>query len=150
MAASILDRILSFIGVDSAVQRVADDPAMAAELILLMHVAFADGEQHPAEMAAFKKIVSDNFGIEGQQLKDVAEYLKDFAYETTTGQAAAMVAEMAPERRQNLLKDLLTIACADSELARQETAMIARVAQVFNLTPEDVQRALDNSRCGCE
>lgn len=150
MAVSIFDRILSFIGGDSAVQRVADDPALAAELILLMHVAFADGEQRPEEMIAFKEIVRNNFGIEGDQLKDVAEYLKDFAYETTTGQAAAMVAEMAPERRQNLLKDLLTMACADSELVQQETAMISRVAHVFNLTPQEIQTALESSRCGCD
>src|SRR5690606_6019602 len=116
MNESIFERISSFLSKKSAVQRVAEDPALAAELLLLLHLVFADGDRHPAEIETFKEIALKNFGIEAEEIPEVAEYLKDYAYETTTQQAANMLAEMAPERRLSLLQNLMKIACADSRI----------------------------------
>lgn len=148
MSESIFDRITAFLSRKSAVQRVADDPALAAELLLLLHVVFADGDRHPAEIAAFKEIAFKNFGIPPEEIPEVAEYLKDFAYETTTRQAANMLAEMAPERRLSLLRDLMTIACADQRIDRSETALIGRVADVLGVKPEELRQAQQASPCG--
>lgn len=147
MAESLFDRIYAFLSKKSAVQRVADDPAMASELLLLMHVVFADGGQHPAEIAAFKNIAFANFGIAPEELPEVTEYLKDYAYETNTRQAAAMFAEMAPERRVTLLSDLMTVACSDNDFDEAEAALIERVAQVLNVSPQEWQKASAASRC---
>ncbi len=75
MSESIFERITAFLSRKSAVQRVADDPALASELLLLLHVVFADGDQHPAEIAAFKEIAEKNFGIPPEELPEVAEYI---------------------------------------------------------------------------
>ncbi|MGU3400716.1 TerB family tellurite resistance protein [Brucellaceae bacterium D45D] len=141
MSENIFERITSFLSKKSAVQRVADDPALASELLLLLHVIFSDGHQHPAEMVAFKEIAFKNFGIPPEEIPEVAEYLKDFAYETTTKQAANMLAEMAPERRVSLLRDLMQVACADKRLHEAETSMIQRVAKLLSITPEELQEA---------
>lgn len=141
MGESIFERITAFLSKKSAVQRVAEDPALAAELLLLLHVVFADGDRHPAEIETFKEIVSKNFGIESDELPEVAEYLKDFAYETTTTQAATMLAEMAPERRLSLLSNLLKIACADNRIDQSETALIQRIAKVLGVTAQELREA---------
>ncbi len=138
MSETIFDRITAFLNKKSAVQRVADDPALASELLLLLHVIFADGHRHPAEMVAFKEIAFKNFGIPPEEIPEVAEYLKDFAYETTTKQAANMLAEMAPERRVSLLRDLMRVATADKQLHEAETRMIQRVARLLDITPEEL------------
>jgi len=148
MSESIFERITAFLSRKSAVQRVADDPALASELLLLLHVVFADGDQHPAEIAAFKEIAEKNFGIPPEELPEVAEYLKDFAYETTTKQAANMLAEMAPERRLALLGDLVTIACSDNRLDRREATMIQRIADTLGVKPEELHKARQSSPCG--
>ena len=141
MSESIFERITAFLSKKSAVQRVAEDPALASELLLLLHVVFADGDRHPAEIAAFRDIVSENFGISAEELPEVTEYLKDFGYETTTKQAASMLAEMAPERRASLLRDLMRIARADNHVDQSETAMIKRIADILGVTSEDIREA---------
>ncbi|MBV2143846.1 TerB family tellurite resistance protein [Falsochrobactrum sp. TDYN1] len=148
MSESIFERITTFLGKKSAVQRVAEDPALAAELLLLLHVVFADGDRHPAEITIFKEIILENFGIPPEEIPEVAEYLKDFAYETTTKQAASMLAEMAPERRLSLLNDLMKIACADSRIDQSETAMIQHIAEVLGVTAEELREARQASPCG--
>lgn len=141
MGESIFERITAFLSKKSAVQRVAEDPALAAELLLLLHVVFADGDRHPAEIETFKEIVSKNFGIERDELPEVTEYLKDFAYETTTTQAATMLAEMAPERRLSILSNLMKIACADNRIDQSETVMIQRIAKVLGVTAQELREA---------
>ena len=147
MSEGIFERITAFLSKKSAVQRVADDPALASELLLLLHVVFADGDQHPAEIAVFKKIASDSFGISQEELPEVTEYLKDFGYETTTKQAANMLAAMAPDRRESLLRDLMKIACADNHMDGNETAMIKRIADLLGVTAEDLRHAHQKTRC---
>ncbi|PWL17698.1 hypothetical protein DKP76_07945 [Falsochrobactrum shanghaiense] len=148
MSESIFERITTFLSKKSAVQRVADDPALAAELLLLLHVVFADGDRHPAEIATFKQIIFENFGIAPDEIPEVAEYLKDFAYETTTKQAANMLAEMAPERRLSLLSNLMKIACADNRIDQTETAMIQRIAEVLGVTAQELRDARQASPSG--
>ncbi|ALF29789.1 MULTISPECIES: TerB family tellurite resistance protein [Brucella] len=142
MSESIFERISAFLSEKNAVQRVAEDPALASELLLLLHVVVADGNQHPAEIAA------NNFGIPPEELPEVAEYLKDFGYETTTKQAANMLAEMAPERRLALLSDLMKIACSDHRLDRSETTMIQRIANTLGIKPEELHKVRQASSCG--
>ena len=78
----------------------------------------------------------------------MAEYLKDFAYETTTKQAANMLAEMAPDRRLALLSDLVKIACSDHRLDRSEATMIQRIADTLGVKPEELHKARQSSPCG--
>lgn len=139
MSEGIFERIASYLNKKSAVQRVAEDPALASELLLLLHVVFADGAQSPAEIAAFKEIAFKNFGIAPEEISEVAAYLKDYAYETTTGQAANMLAEMAPERRVSLLRDMMTIAFSDKQLDKSEAVIIKHIATTLGITQEELR-----------
>lgn len=148
MVESIFERLASFMSKKSAVQRVAEDPALAAELLLYLQLIFADGEQHPGEIAAFRAIALEKFGIPADELLEVTDYIKDFAYETTTKQAANIIAEQAPERRLAALADLLKIACADAHIDEKEAAVLKRVAVLLNVTPDELQQVRLLSRQG--
>ncbi len=76
-----------FDGDGAAVRQVANDPALTAELLLLFRMILADGEVSDRELATFRRICRDAFGIEGGGLTRVLEYLQDFGYEITVSQA---------------------------------------------------------------
>lgn len=123
----------------NAVRKVADDPALAAELLLLIHLVFADGQRTASEATSFAKIAQEQFGISHDALPDVVNYLRDFGYETTTGQAAALFSELALDRRYSLIKNLMTIAKADNVIDADEVALIQRVAAILGITARDVE-----------
>ena len=52
----VLDGIKDLLGKKSAVQMVADDPQMSAELLLLLRTMFADGEMTQEEVRMFKAL----------------------------------------------------------------------------------------------
>lgn len=140
MSESIFDRITAFLGTKSAVQKVADDPVLTAELLLLLHVALADGKTEKAEYAAIMRIAATDFGISPEEFGEVAEYLKDFGYETTSSQAALAFADVPFERKVQLLRHLLTIANADNELNPKEANLIRKTAEMLGVTPEELHK----------
>ncbi|MHC1548590.1 tellurite resistance TerB family protein [Phyllobacterium sp. K27] len=140
MSESIFDRITAFLGTKSAVQKVADDPVLTAELLLLLHIALADGKTEKAEYAAIMRIASTDFGISPDEFGEVAEYLKDFGYETTSSQAALAFADVPFERKVQLLRHLLTIANADNELDPKEANLIRKTAETLGVTPEELHK----------
>ena len=140
MSESIFDRIATFLGTKSAVQKVADDPVLTAELLLLLHIALADGKTDKAEYAAILRVASNDFGISPEQFGEVAEYLKDFGYETTSTQAALAFADVSFERKVQLLRHLLAIANADDELDAKEANLIRKTADLLGVTPEELHK----------
>ena len=140
MSESIFDRITAFLGAKSAVQKVADDPVLTAELLLLMHVALADGKTEQSEYAAILRIASNDFGIAPDEFGEVAAYLKDFGYETSSEQAALAFADVPFERKVMLLRHLLTIANADDDLDPKEANLIRRTADLLGVTPEELHK----------
>lgn len=138
MNESFFERIGNFISKKSVVQRLAKDPALVSELLLLVRLVFVDGEKHQAEMNALLQIMHDEFEIMPDELPEVGEYLKTFAYETSNEQAAAMFRELAPERRQALIRHLVTIARADSEIHPAETSLIARVVVQLDVNHDEL------------
>ncbi|MGH7004868.1 MAG: TerB family tellurite resistance protein [Alphaproteobacteria bacterium] len=140
MSESIFDRIAAFLGARSAVQKVAEDPVLTAELLLLLHVALADGKTQKAEYAAILRIASNDFGITPEEFGEVAEYLKDFGYETSSAQAALAFADVPFERKVQLLRHLLTIAKADDDLDPKEANLIRKTADMLGVTPEELHK----------
>ncbi len=63
-------------------RKVADDPVLSAELLLLFRMILADGQVSEAEMAVFRRICAKSFGIGDGSIDGVVEYLNDFGYET--------------------------------------------------------------------
>ena len=122
--------IVNYFTRHNSVRKVAENPATAAELLLLIHLGFADGEHTASETAAFSKIAEEQFGIDREALPEVIKYLYDYGYETTTGQAASLFADMAPDRRIALIENLLTIAAADNHVDSDEVALIRAILGV--------------------
>ena len=90
MASNFIKSIRDFIEGNRSVRRVADDPALTSELILLTRMMLADGELRPEEMQNFKRICRTAFGIPEDDIDKVLQYLKDFGYGTSASDAAAM------------------------------------------------------------
>lgn len=139
MSEGFFQRIANYFARNSAVSRVAGDPAIAAELLLLIKLIFADGERDQSETQAFARIAEQQFGIPNDALPEVIRYLSDYGYETSTGQAATLFAELAPERRVSLIENLMTVAAADQKVDKSEVALIERIAAILGVAPEDVQ-----------
>lgn len=140
MSESIFDRISEFFTAKSAVQKVAEDPVLTAELLLLLHVALADGKTDKTEYGAILGIAETDFGIPRDEFAEVAEYLKDFGYETTSKQAVLAFADVPFERKVQLLRHLLTIANADNDLDPKEANLIRTTAELLGVTPEELHK----------
>ncbi|TKT79105.1 TerB family tellurite resistance protein [Aquamicrobium sp. LC103] len=141
MAFGLISKLKELFDGDPAVRKVADDPALTAELLLLFRMILADGEVKDGEMEALRRICQDAFGIEGGQLQDVLRFLQDFGYETSTTQALAIFEELPHERRVALARHLADIAKADADLSRHEVQLLARTLEMLGLRPRDVVRA---------
>src|SRR4030095_16785177 len=94
---------------DPGIRKVADDPVLSAELLLLFRMILADGKVDDAEMAAFRRIRRGGVGIGEDSLDVVIEYLNDFGYETSGTQAIGMFHELDVERRKLLARNMAEI-----------------------------------------
>jgi uncharacterized tellurite resistance protein B-like protein len=138
MAAGLLAQIRNLFDGDAGVRKVANDPVLSAELLLLFRMILADGEIEEHEMAMFRRICSESFGIEEESIDSVIEYLNDFGYETNGAQALALFRGLRVERRQELARHMAEIAKADHHLAQQEVKLLRRVLDALGLDPVDV------------
>lgn len=138
MAGGLIGQIRSLLDGDPGVRKVADDPILSAELLLLFRMILADGEVDEHEMAVFRRICRESFGIGDDSIDDVVQYLNDFGYETNGAQALALFRGLRLERRQELAKHMAEIAKADRQLAAQEIRLLRRILDTLGLDPVDV------------
>jgi uncharacterized tellurite resistance protein B-like protein len=140
MAVGLLAQIRSIFEGDAGIRKVADDPVLSAELLLLFRMILADGVVKEEEMEVFRRICSEAFDIPEESIDGVIEYLNDFGYETNGGQAVAMFQEMDEERRRELARHMAEIAKADSQLAENEVRLLRRTLDMLGISPVDVVR----------
>ena len=133
MSDSLLKSLKSFFTGNASVRKVADDPAMSAELLLLFRVMLADGRVQDEEQAAFERICQTAFGIEADDIGLVTEHLRTFGYETSGTQAIHMFDEVSPERRAALIEHMRDIANADAQFLPSEKALIDKVAEMLGV-----------------
>jgi uncharacterized tellurite resistance protein B-like protein len=138
MAQGLLAKLREVMQGNSSVRRVADDPALMAELLLLFRMVLVDGDVHERELDTIRRIASENFGIDGDDLDKVLRHLQSFGYEITPAQAIAVFQEFDMERRLLLARHLAEVAKADEELSRYEVRLIARVVEMLDLDPKAV------------
>ena len=138
MAIGLLAQIRSMFEGDPGVRKVADDPILLAELLLLFRMILADGTVSESEMTIFRRICRESFGISEGSLDAVIEYLNDFGYETNGTQALALFQDLDHDRRQLLAQHMAEIAKADSHLAEREVRLLRRTLEVLGLSPVDV------------
>lgn len=135
MANGLLANIRSIFEGDPGVKLVAEDPVLSAELLLLFRMILADGVVKESEMAVFRRICTEAFGIPPESVDDVIEYLNDVGYETNAGQAIAMFKEMDLQRRRALATHMADIARADQNLAENEKRLLRRTLELLEIAP---------------
>ncbi|MEM9731995.1 MAG: TerB family tellurite resistance protein [Pseudomonadota bacterium] len=138
----VLDGIRDMLTARSSVQMVADDPVMAARIMLLVRVMFADGTLAGEELALFKGLCRTVFNIPEADVPDVIEYLRDYGYATTGEQAALDFQSMPAEERRQLMVQLITMARIDKRIHAKEADLLTRVGRVLGFTDEQVKAAL--------
>ncbi|MBL8576081.1 MAG: TerB family tellurite resistance protein [Mesorhizobium sp.] len=138
MAKGLLAQIRGIFEGDPGVRKVADDPVLSAELLLLFRMILADGQVSDAEMAVFRRICKDSFGIGEESMQGVIDYLNDFGYETNGAQAIDMFRELDVDRRKELARHMAEIAKADSNLAENEVRLLRRTLDLLGISPVDV------------
>jgi uncharacterized tellurite resistance protein B-like protein len=143
MARGLLAQIREIFEGDPGVRKVADDPVLSAELLLLFRMILADGQVSDAEMAVFRRICREAFGIGEDSIDGVIEYLHDFGYETNGAQAIDMFRELDIERRRELARHMAEIAKADSQLAENEVRLLRRTLDLLGISPVDVVKSKD-------
>ena len=138
----ILDYLREKLPEKSSVQMVADDPHMAAEILLLVRMMFADGELVGEELNFFKYVCQSVFKIPDQDVPEVIKFLKAYGYETSGEQAASEFQSMPYDRKRLLLRQMILMAKADQILHEGELDLIARTAEVLGISPEDFKSEL--------
>lgn len=134
----VLDKIKGWLDQDKSVRRVAEDIQLTSELILLVRMMFADGKLLPEELNNFKRICKIAFDIPEKDVPQVIEYLREFGYETTIDDAAAMFEKLDDDRKQALLLHMMSIAKSDHEVHAEEAELIRRTADILGLQASDL------------
>ncbi|MEL7400797.1 MAG: TerB family tellurite resistance protein [Pseudomonadota bacterium] len=138
----ILDALGAYLNKKSSVQLVADDPHLAAEMLLLVRTMFADGELTGEELALFKSLCAGTFGIPEEDVPDVIRYLREIGYETSGEQAASMFEHMSEAHKKRVLSHVVAMARADQKLHVNEADLIERIAAGLGYAPEQVKALL--------
>jgi uncharacterized tellurite resistance protein B-like protein len=138
MLQAIVAKIRNFIEGDPGVRKVADDPVLSAELLLLFRMILADGSVSESEMQVFRRICHEAFGIGDESIDLVIEHLNETGYETTGVQALAMFKELDLDRRKQLARHMADIAKADSELAETEMRVLKRTLDLLGVSAADI------------
>ncbi|KQZ13842.1 MULTISPECIES: TerB family tellurite resistance protein [unclassified Mesorhizobium] len=141
MAIALLDQIRAALDGDPGVRKVAEDPVLSAELLMLFRMILADGSVSENEMETLRRICAESFGISAESMDGVVEYLNDFGYETTGSQAIAMFRGLDIERRRLLARHMAEIAKADRHLAENEVRLLRRTLELLDISPVDAVRA---------
>lgn len=138
MLDSVLAKVRMMIEGDPGVRKVADDPLLSAELLLLLRMILADGKVDDNEVATFRRICRDAFGIEGESIDGVVDYLNDFGYETSGTQAVDLFRGLDLDRRKTLARHMAAIAKADTQLAEQEIRLLKPTLELLGVDPNDL------------
>ncbi|MFC5386415.1 TerB family tellurite resistance protein [Aquamicrobium segne] len=143
MAFAFLDHVRNLFEGDPGVRKVADDPVLSAELLMLFRMILADGSVSAAEMETFRRICREAFAIPEASIDGVIEYLNEAGYETTAAQAIVLFRDLPVERRHILARHMAAIAKADTHLAANEVRLLKRTLDVLNVDPADIFNGRD-------
>lgn len=138
MAFALLDQIRSIFDGDPGVRKVADDPVLSAELLMLFRMILADGSVSESEMETFRRICRDSFNIPEASMDKVIDHLNEAGYETSGSQAMALFQELDVDRRKLLARHMAEIAKADRHLAENEVKLLRRTLDILGISPVDV------------
>lgn len=137
MPERLLRRLRHLFEGDPAIRKVADDPVLTAELLLLFRMILADGVVEKSEIEMFKRICRDAFAISDESFRGVVHYLNEFGYETSGHQAMSMFRDLDEDRKRLLIRHMVDIAGADSELHPMERKLLRKTLDVLEFEDEE-------------
>ena len=139
MARGLLAQIREIFEGDPGVRKVADDPVLSAELLLLFRMILADGQVSDSEMAVFRRIcarsVRHRRGVASRASSNISTIS---ATRPTARRRSEMFRELDVERRRTLARHMAEIAKADSQLAENEVRLLRRTLDLLGISPVDV------------
>jgi uncharacterized tellurite resistance protein B-like protein len=138
MPSGLIARLRAIFEGDPGVRKVAGDPVLAAELLLLFRMMLADGAVREAEVGVYRRICADAFGIGEENIEAVTRYLQEFGYETSASQALALFRGLPLDRRRLLVRHMADIAKADRDLSGHEVRLLRRTVDFLDLDPREV------------
>lgn len=139
----MFERILSFLkdlpaGISGPAPMNADDPRVAAAA-LLYHVMSADGVRHDVEWERLKQVLSEAYGISGDELKALVA-----AGEKADNEAVDLYAftrvlarHLDEAGRVEFIRLMWEVVYADGELHELEDNTIWRVAELIGVDRHD-------------
>ncbi len=137
MPETLMRRLRHLFEGDPAIRKVADDPVLTAELLLLFRMILADGVVEKSEIEMFKRICREAFGIADESFRGVVHFLNEFGYETTGSQAMSVFRNLDEDRKRLLIRHMVDIAGADSELHPMERKLLRKTLDVLELDDEE-------------
>ena len=102
MLQGLLDNVIAVFDGDPGVRKVADDPVLSAELLLLFRMILADGAVSESEMAVFRRICREAFSASPRTASTASSNIStSSATRPTASQAIAMFRDLdrRPARR---------------------------------------------------
>lgn len=129
----MVSKLGALISEKSAVEKVADNPELMAELLLLVRMSFADGSVNAPEAAAFTSILGRELDLDADEAGEVLRFIDDFGYETSSAQAAGMLADLSDERKREVMAHLAQMARADGSVTEAERVLFHATAKRLGL-----------------
>lgn len=111
---------------DPAIRRIARNPVVGAELLLLFRMILADGVINKSELEMFRRICRSHFAIDDRSFHDVVRYLNFFCLEKTDAEAFGVFQSLDEERKRQLVEHMMEIAGADRDMHPNERSLLVR------------------------
>lgn len=114
-----------------------------AAAMLLIEVAKADHSLDDTELERMRKVLADNWGLSQQDLADLVEAARDSS-ETSVSlheHIDLINRHFSPQRKNELVRGLWQVACADAQIHHHEEALIRRLADLLYVSHKDFIRA---------
>ncbi|MDO3383899.1 TerB family tellurite resistance protein [Gilvimarinus algae] len=129
-------------------EALSDDEKHLAAAALLMEVAAADRVFDGAELAAFKSILSEVYGLSAEEVNELQQQAESRQQDATSlFQFTQRVNDhCSREEKFVLIKSMWQIALADGDLDKYEEHLIRRVADLVYLSHTDFLVARNQAR----
>ena len=139
MASGLLAQIRELFEGDAGVRKVADDPVLSAELLLLFRMILADGQVTDSEMAVFTPHLPRGVSASARKASRASSNISTIS--ATRHQArrrSRCSASLTSSAARLLARHMAEIAKADSQLAENEVRLLRRTLDLLGISPVDV------------
>lgn len=126
-----------------ALGKVAEDPVVLAEILVLFRIVLADGVVQPSQLTAFERICEQHFGISRRDMPELHALLDSPKARSCDAKAFTLLGQLDMEARTTLLEHMVEIARASSDGTECDSRLIGRMADLLGLEPvlPEVKRA---------